>query len=83
MNIKTKYEIGQHIWVVYEANKEVSVYDDVIGWVSIDKDGLIYGLEEACIDVKEEDIILYDEEEKLVSKIKETMKQIREKEKEK
>ena len=30
MNIKTKYEIGQHIFVVYEANKEVSVYDDII-----------------------------------------------------
>ena len=83
MNIKTKYEIGQHIWIVYEADKEVSVYDDIINWISIDKDGLTYGLEEVCIDVKEEDVILYYEEEKLVNKIKEIMKQIRENEREK
>jgi hypothetical protein len=83
MNIKTKYEIGQHIWVVYEANKEVSVYDDYIEWINVDEDGLTYGLKEACIDVKEEDVVLYDEEERLVKNIKEIMLQIREKEKEK
>lgn len=83
MNIKTKYEIGQHILVVYENNKEVNVYDDYIGWVSVDKDGLVYGLEESCNDITEEDIILYDEEEKLIQKIKETILQIREKEREK
>lgn len=82
MTIKTKYEIGQHIFIVYEANKEVCVYDDYIGWISVDKDGLVYGLDESCNDIKEEDIILYDEDEKLIQKIKETMLQIREKEKE-
>jgi hypothetical protein len=83
MTIKTKYEIGQHIWVVYEGKGEVCVYDDVIEWINVDKDGLTYGLKEACIDVKEEDVILYDEEERLVKNIKEIMLQIREKEKEK
>ena len=82
MNIKTKYEIGQHIFIVYEANKEVCVYDDYIRWISVDKDGLVYGLDESCNEIKEEDIILYDEDEMLIQKIKETMLQIREKEKE-
>ena len=35
MTIQTKYEIGQHVWVVYENNKEVCVYDDYIGWITL------------------------------------------------
>lgn len=71
---------GQHIWIVYEGKGEVCVYDDVIEWISVDKDGLNYGLKEACIDVKEDDIILYDEMDKLSIRIKEVMQEIREKE---
>ena len=37
MNIKTKYEIGQRIWFIYEKNKEVHVYDDVISEIVIDE----------------------------------------------
>ena len=35
MNIKTKYEIGQHIWVLYLDRKEVCVFDDVIKEINI------------------------------------------------
>ena len=80
MKIETKYEIGQRIWVVYADRGEVCIYDDYIGWISVDKEGLTYGLEEACDDKKEEDIILYNDKEKLLKKIEETMKQIRKKE---
>lgn len=30
MKIETKYEIGDHIWVVYKHEGEVYVYDDQI-----------------------------------------------------
>ena len=30
MEIKTKYNIGDRVWVVYEYQKEVHVYSDVI-----------------------------------------------------
>lgn len=37
MDIKTKYEIGQRIWFVYEKNKEVHVYDDIINEIVVNK----------------------------------------------
>ena len=78
MKLETKYDIGQHIWVVYEDRGTVGVYDDYIGWISYE-DGLMYGLKESCDDLNEEEIILYEETEKLVEKIQKLMEEIREK----
>ena len=82
MKLETKYDIGQHIWVVYEDKGVVSVYDDYIGWISYE-DSLIYGLKESCNDLNEEEIILYEDTEKLIEKIQKLMKEIREKERNK
>ena len=38
MDIKTKYEIGQRIWCVYEHKQEVCVYDDTISSVIVEKE---------------------------------------------
>ena len=54
MEINTKYEIGQHVWHIYENKGEVCVFDDFIGWITIE-DGITYGLKESYADVKEED----------------------------
>lgn len=95
MDIKTKYNIGDRVWIVYEArisNKyindeptgEVSVYDDTIRSIEIGKEGTFYLLEKAdCIDVKEDEIILYNETDKLLAKIQKLMNEINEREKEK
>ena len=80
MTIKTKYEIGQRVWIVYENKGEACVYDDYIDEICIGENGLYYMLKEACIDGKEEDIILYEDTDKLVEKIKQIMEDIREKE---
>ena len=83
MNIKTKYEIGDVIWIVYEHNGEVHAYDDpIVNIVVTEEKELKYCSKTSYEELYEKDIILYDEEEKLVKKIKETMLQIREKEKE-
>lgn len=79
MKIETKYEIGQHIWVVYEDKGEISLYDDYIGWITFEDD-LEYGTKETCVELSEEEIILYDDTETLVNRIKEIMKEIRERE---
>lgn len=79
MEIKTKYDIGQHIWVVYEDKGIVCAYDDYIGWISYE-DSLIYGLKESCNDLSEEGIILYEDTDKLVERIKQLMQEIRKKE---
>lgn len=80
MIIKTKYGLEQRVWVVYENQGEACVYDDYIEEACVNKDGLFYILKEACIDVKEEDIVLYEETDKLVEKIKQIMEKIRERE---
>lgn len=73
MKIETKYEIGDHIWVVYTHDKEACVYDTHIACISYDKDGLQYITDE-CIELSEEEITLYDDEETLIKRIKEIMK---------
>lgn len=80
MVIQTKHKIGDRVWIVYENRGEVCVYDDYIDEIFVNENGVYYTLKEACIDSKEEDIVLYDDTEKLVEKIKQTMENIREKE---
>ena len=79
MQINTKYEIGQHVWHIYENKGEVCVFDDFIGWITIE-DGITYGLKESYADVKEEDICLYEDTDTLLKRIVTIMEEIREKE---
>ncbi len=79
MKINTKYEIGQHVWHIYENKGEVCVFDDFIGWITIEDD-MHYILKESTIDVKEEDVILYEDTDTLLKRIIEVMKNIRNKE---
>lgn len=79
MNIKTKYELGQHIWFVYERGGEIHVYDDYISSIGLEE-YLFYVTKESCEEVKEENVILYEEADKLAERIKQLMQEIREKE---
>lgn len=81
MKIETKYEIGDKIWIVYEGNHVVELYDDVIAEIGVDEDKNIIYYTSLCEDLKEDEIILYDEKDKLLQTIKELMKNIKEKEK--
>lgn len=79
MEIKTKYEIGQHIWVVCVERKWLTVYDTYINSIELSKDGYCYYGQD-CEDYTEEQIIPYAETDKLADKIKELMQQIHERE---
>lgn len=79
MEIKTKYEIGQHIWIVYEDRGEVSVYDTYIDEISYSKNGVVY-LTKECNDYPEEAIIPYENSAQLIAKITELMNTIHERE---
>ena len=79
MEIKTKYDIGQHIWVVYENHGEVCVYDDYIGWITYE-DYLYYTTKQSCVDRRGEEIIKFEDTDKLVERIKQLIQEIREKE---
>lgn len=82
MRIQTKYEIGQRVWIVYEHQGEACVYDDYIDEICVNEHGLYYMLKESSIDVIETNIVLYEDTDKLVGKIKQIMEEIREKESE-
>lgn len=70
MKIETKYNVGQHIWIVCEQNKTATVYDDYIGSIVIDATGYTYGTKESYEELQEEQIILYEDNEKLLQRIK-------------
>jgi len=78
MKIQTKYEIGEHIWIVYEHNGEVHIYDDFIVNIVVDENKKIKFCSKLSYEEFEEaDIILYKNKEKLLAKIEEIMEQIR------
>ena len=93
MEIKTKYNIGDRIWVVKEGSYydstentrklsgEVEVFDDYISSIEINNTGIYYILASAdMIDLEEKNIILYNENDKLIAKIKELMNEIHKRE---
>lgn len=93
MQIKTKYNIGDRVWVVKEAdyyNTEtrkrelagvLEVFDDYIESIQVYNEGVIYVLRQAdMLELYEHEVILYDNKEGLVKKIEEVMKIINERE---
>lgn len=98
MEIKTKYNIGDRVWVVNEAdyyNNEtqrrekagvVEVFDDYIENILVcsNKGDVIYTLKQAdMLEILEWDIILYDDKQALLERIEKVMKKIHDREKEK
>lgn len=81
MKIETQYNIGDHIWVVYENRGEVCVYDDYIKEIGIDANCNIMYFPETCPeDIKESQIIPYECSMKLIEEIVKIMIKIRKKE---
>lgn len=79
MEIVTKYNIGQKVWCVFlnAKNKELEVFTDVINEIVVNKEGKIdYFLKDLCDDIKEEDIIPYEEQKRLLEKIIELEKEL-------
>lgn len=66
MEIKTTYAIGDHVWIVryIEAYKIVQVYDAIIDYITIDKDGYVYGTKQGD-DAIEDEIVPYDDLQQL------------------
>lgn len=81
MEIKTKYNIGQRVWYP-EINKTggnatIDLASGIISGISIEKDNKIeYFFDEWCCDVEEEEIIAYEDTEKLINKLIELDNQI-------
>ncbi len=76
MDIKTKYEIGQKIWIVYKNKGEVNLYCEPIINIVIDKNGFYYSTDNSYDEIEEKNIILEDDKDKLFNKVKQLMKEI-------
>ena len=76
MNIKTKYNIGEKIWIVYEHKKEIHVYIDEISNIIVNEKGNFAYCPKLSEyeEYKEEDIIPYKNKLKLMEKINELAK---------
>lgn len=66
MEIKTKHNIGNHVWIVryLEAHRIVQVYDANIDYITIDKEGIVYGTKEGD-DAVEDEIVPYNDLQQL------------------
>ena len=83
MEIKTKYNIGDRVWIVKERELAgvLEVFDDYIELIQVYNEGVIYVSRQAdMLDLFEHDIILYKDKEKLLKKIEEVMKSIHDRE---
>lgn len=76
MQINTKYEIGTHIWIVDVNTRggELFLYDTNIIGITADKTNWFYMADDDnYVEIKEEDIILYEDKDKLYETIKKKM----------
>ena len=79
MKINTEYEIGQHVWFAYKNNtEEICVCEDYIQEIVITKNGLYYYLCDTDAEIKEEEIIPYEDKNKLSVTIQKLINQIKE-----
>lgn len=70
MKVETEYNIGDKVWIVYEDNREVRVYSDIIDTIMVTEEGVKIGFKDCCAcDMTEDEIVLYEDTEALVDKI--------------
>lgn len=79
MTVDIKYEIDTKVWVVYIFQGELHVYSDTLDSFIIHKNEQYYLSKEGCCEIKEDEIILYEDKDKLYKTICEKMNEIRKK----
>ena len=92
MQIETKYNVGDRVWIVYEPTLytdhyqgpagEITVYSDTIIEISIGEDNIIKYMvnSEGADFINEDNIILYNDTKALVDRIQKLDTRIRERE---
>lgn len=72
MEVKSKYDIGQKVWIVLknEKNKLIEVFTDTIVEIVVGKDNKIfYFCDDVGDDIAEESIVLYEDTQTLLNNI--------------
>ena len=76
--IEMKYDIGSRVWVVYIYNGEISVYEDTLGEFCVSEEKEFYITNNGFHELTQEEVILYEDKDKLYKTICEKMNEIKE-----
>ena len=77
MNIKTKFKIGQEVYVIFKEDNEpyVKIFDDIITEITISKDGIVYYLTKIIEEFKEDELVSKKDVNALIPKIRNFLKE--------
>ena len=76
--IEMKYDIGTKVWVVYILHGEVSVYTDTLAEFCVSEEKEFYITEVGFHELTQDEVILYEDKDKLYKTICEKMNEIKE-----
>lgn len=74
MNVKTKFKIGDEVYVVMEYDRGALVSKDAILEITIDEEGVRYYLDNREDDVYESQVFALDDENGVLNEIKSILK---------
>lgn len=79
MELKTKFNPKDHVWVVKEndVGAVVEIFDSTISSITYDGESIFYYMKDADGDYQEDDLVLFTDKRSLVDKIFAVMKNIR------
>jgi hypothetical protein len=73
MEIKTKCNIGDRVWVLYEDSGDIIVSVDRIEGIVVTDGKIVYIAEKSGEEYNEEDVIPYEDGENLIKRIRELL----------
>lgn len=76
MNIKTKFKIGEEVYIIFkEKNDQIlQLFKDKVTEIVINEDDILYYGDVLCEEFKEDDLVSINDKELLIKKIDELIK---------
>ena len=71
MNIKTKFELGEKVFIIYKEDGMIKMYTDEVDQIVVSNDGIGYYGTVICEEFKENELVAYNDKEALLYKIEE------------
>lgn len=69
MNIKTKFKIGDEVYIIFKEDGIVKLFRDKIEEIAITKEHIVYYVDFICEEFEEYEIVLINNHEDLIKKI--------------
>lgn len=69
MNMKTEFQIGQKVYIIFKENNLVKLFADEVVEINIRSNGVYYYGKVMCEDFKEDELVDINAKEVLIEKI--------------